>query len=94
MNSIYYGGGATFELQRFTLIRPATERTVEAREGLWAGGLNVDLLIGYEFMRASAVHFFGQFDVNLPAYVLDTENSAGRIKTYLPGAIAQIGILF
>jgi hypothetical protein len=61
---------------------------------LWTGGLDVDLLIGYEFMRASAVHFFAQLDVNLPAYVLDTENSAGRINTYLPGAIAQIGILF
>jgi hypothetical protein len=94
MNSIYYGGGATFELQRFSLIRPATERTTEARTGLWTGGLDVDLLLGYEFMRASAVHFYAQVDVNLPAYVVDTENAAGRIKTYLPGAIAQIGVLF
>jgi len=94
MNSVYYGGGATFELQRFKIIRAATERTTEVRTGLWTGGLDVDLLIGYEFMRASAVHFFAQLDLNLPAYVLDTENSAGRIKTYLPGALGQIGILF
>ena len=94
MNSIYFGGGATFELQRFSLIRPASERITQAREGLWTGGLDVDLLVGYEFMRASAVHFFAQLDVALPAYAVDSENSAGRINTYLPGAIGQVGILF
>jgi hypothetical protein len=94
MNSTYVGGGANFELSSYKLIKPAANRYGEDRESLLTGGLNADLLFGYEFMRASAVHFYSQIDVQLPTYAIDTENDAGGIETYAPGAVLQIGIVF
>jgi hypothetical protein len=94
MNSTYVGGGANFELSSYKLIKPAANRYGDDRESLLTGGLNADLLFGYEFMRASAVHFYSQIDVQLPTYVIDTENDAGGIETYAPGAVLQIGIVF
>jgi hypothetical protein len=95
MNSIYYGGGAAFELQRFTTIVPNAEvQGGDTRIGLWTGGLDLVLVLGYEFMRASSVHFYTQLELNAPLYALESENTAGRIRTYMPGAEAQVGILF
>ena len=63
VNSFYFGGGAAFEIAQFEVIRPLDEpRRRHARHAL-GGGLNIDLLVGYEFMRASSVHFFGQLEV-------------------------------
>ena len=94
MNSTYLGGGASFELSSYKLIKPAAIRSGDDREGLLTGGLNADIVLGYEFMRASTVHFFTQVDLQLPTYVIDTENDAGGIKTYAPGAVLQIGLVF
>ena len=54
----------------------------------------VDLLVGYEFLRASSIHFFGQVELDVLTYLLKTENDSGAIDTYMPGALAQIGIIF
>ena len=95
INSLYYGGGAAFELAFFDAIRPVAERTSTTdRDTLMGGGLNVDLLVGYEFLRASSIHFFGQLELDVPTYLLKTENASGAIDTYMPGALAQIGIIF
>ena len=95
INSLYFGGGAAFELAFFDAIRPLAERTPTAdRDTLMGGGLNVDLLVGYEFLRASSIHFFGQVELDVPTYLLKTENGSGAIDTYMPGALAQIGIIF
>jgi len=95
INSLYFGGGASFELAFFDVVRPAAARTVNGdRDGLMAGGLNVDLLIGYEFLRASSIHFFGQIEADIPTYVINTENDTGAVSTYMPGAVAQIGVIF
>jgi hypothetical protein len=95
INSLYFGGGAAFELAFFDAIRPLAERTPTTdRDLLVGGGLNVDFLVGYEFLRASSIHFFGQLELDVPAYLLKTENSSGSIDTYMPGAVAQIGIIF
>ena len=94
MNSLYLGGGASFELSSFRVIKSRDRRGYDDRESLLTGGLNADLLIGYEFMRASAVHFFIQGDLQLPTYFIDTENSAGGVETYAPGAVLQIGLVF
>ncbi len=95
INSFYFGGGAAFELAFFDAVRPLAERTTTTdRDTLMGGGLNVDLLIGYEFLRASSIHFFGQVELDVPAYLLKTENGSGAIDTYMPGALAQIGIIF
>ena len=94
INSFYFGGGAAFEIAQFQVIRPVAQRTIESRDSLIGGGLNIDLLAGYEFMRASSVHFFGQLELNAPAYVLKTESDSGGINTWMPGLTAEIGVIF
>ena len=95
INSFYFGGGAAFEIAQFEVIRPLATRTAgTTRDSLIGGGLNIDLLVGYEFLRASSVHFFGQLELDAPAYVIKTENDSGAIDTYMPGLTAQIGVIF
>ena len=94
VTSLYFGGGAAFELAFFSAIRPAAAGAFGARDGLLGGGLDIDLLIGYEFLRASSVHFFGQVEAHAPAYVIKNENDSGSIDTYMPGLLAQIGVIF
>jgi hypothetical protein len=94
VTSFYFGGGAEFELAFFQVIRPVKARTTSEREVLASGGLNLDLLVGYEFMRASSVHFFGQIDLQVPTYLVKSENDSGAINAYMPGLLAQIGIIF
>ena len=95
INSFYFGGGAAFEIAQFEVIRPVANRFGgDTRDSLVGGGLNIDLLAGYEFLRASSVHFYGQLEVNAPAYVMNTESDSGGINTWMPGLTAQIGVIF
>ncbi len=94
INSFYFGGGAAFEIAQFDVIRPVDVRFQGTRDSLVGGGLNLDLLAGYEFLRASSVHFFAQVEIDAPAYILKTENDSGAIDTYMPGVMAQIGVIF
>jgi hypothetical protein len=94
VNSLYFGGGASVELDWFEVIKPLAARDTSSRDSLLGGGLNLDLLVGYEFLRASSVHFFGQVELNAPTYVIKSENDSGSVNTYMPGALAQIGIIF
>jgi hypothetical protein len=94
VNSLYFGGGAAFELASFNVVRPASSRGANAHDSLIGGGLNLDVLIGYEFLRASTIHFYGQLELNAPTYIIKAENDAGGVSTYLPGALAQIGVVF
>jgi len=94
VNSFYFGGGAAFEIAVFDVIKPIAQQVINARDSLVGGGLNIDLLAGYEFLRASSVHFFGQLELNAPAYILKTENDSGSINTYMPGMTAEIGVIF
>jgi hypothetical protein len=92
--SLYYGGGATFELVWFNAIIPSGDRTTDSRSTLMSGGLNADAVIGYEFMRASAVSFFLQGELNVPAYVISSENNAASINTWFPGMKLALGANF
>jgi hypothetical protein len=95
INSFYFGGGAAFEIAQFEVIRPVAARTIgTTRDSLIGGGLNIDLLVGYEFLRASSVHFYGQLELDAPAYVMKTESDAGGIDTWMPGVTATIGVIF
>jgi len=95
INSFYFGGGAAFEIAQFEVIRPVANRFGgDTRDSLVGGGLNIDLLAGYEFLRASSVHFYGQLEANAPAYVMNTESDSGGINTWMPGLTAQIGVIF
>jgi hypothetical protein len=94
VTSFYFGGGAEFELAFFEAIRPLTARAAGERELMTSGGLNLDLLVGYEFLRASSVHFFGQVDLEAPTYLVKSESDSGTINAYMPGVLAQIGIIF
>jgi hypothetical protein len=94
VNSLYYGAGAAFELASFSAVLPANDRGSSSHDSLLGGGLNLDVLIGYEFLRASSIHFYGQIELDAPTYVIKTENDAGSVNTYMPGALAQIGVIF
>ena len=88
--SFYGGGGSSFQLHRYRIL--PGERGGDD-EGLVGGGLNVDLIMGYEVMRASALSFFVEVQAHLPAYAIDSENVNGRIRAWLPAAVVQIGLL-
>lgn len=94
ISSLYWGGGAQFQLSAFSVIKPEGDREGGDIERLYGGGLDVDLLIGAEFMRASSVHFFVQLEAQIPAYLFETEVDAGGVDTWLPGGMLQIGMIF
>jgi len=95
VNTLYYGGGGSFDVSRYQSIAAEDDTGYQAEpDGLWGGGLNIDLTLGYEFMRASALHFFVQGTVRLPAYVFQAENTQARVQSYIPSAAAQLGLLF
>jgi len=100
LNSLYYGAGSTFELLWFSVIAPAPTgtggkpSTHDNRATLYGGGLSLDLVAGWEFMRASAVQFFLQGELKLPAYVLQNEDNSGKVQTWFPGVGLKIGMLF
>lgn len=92
--SPYFGAGATFALHWFRATKAEGERNPDSRSTLFGGGLDFDLVAGYEFMRASAVSFFLQGELTLPAYVISSENNDGRINTWFPGAALRLGASF
>ncbi len=95
LTSFYYGGGASFALHWFSVITPESNQyNTDRRQLLAGGGLDVDVLAGYEFMRASAVSLFLQGELNVPAYVINNEVSAGHLKTWFPGASLRLGAAF
>jgi hypothetical protein len=94
MTSFYAGGGASFELSLFSIVRPEDERADSERDYLPSAGLNLDVLVGYEFLRAASLHFFAEAELQIPTYVVRAESSAGSISTYMPGGLAEIGVLF
>jgi hypothetical protein len=93
VNSLYFAGGAALELTVFELIRSPERRLDENRSSLVGGGLNVDLALGYEFLRASVVHFYTQLELQAPTYVFAVEDNSGALETYLPGGLIQVGIV-
>ena len=94
MTSFYYGGGASFDLSLFSIIRPQDRRADRDRDYVLGAGLNLDLIAGYEFLRASSLHFFAQAELTVPTYAVRAESSYGTLDAYLPGGLAQIGVLF
>ena len=94
LTSLYYGGGATFALHSFSVIRPQSRRTSDTRTSMWTGGLDVDGVLGCEFIRASMLSFYVQGEVNLPAYAASNETDAGAVNTWFPGAALKLGAIF
>jgi hypothetical protein len=96
MTSFYFGAGAQFEVDFFSIIKPKADRekSGDDRDSLFGGGLDLDLLVGYEFMRASSLHFFVQAEADLPTYRIDSEADAGEVQSWMPGGLLQLGILF
>ena len=94
VTSFYWGGGAQFKLSAYSIIRAEADRKSGDRESVFAGGIDAELLVGVEFMRASSVHFYLQAELGLPTYLLDVEVEAGGIDTYLPTSLFQLGLVF
>ncbi len=96
LTSFYMGAGASFELLWFSAIHKQGDDMYygDRRSKLYGGGLNVDLLFGWEFMRASSIQFFLQGELNLPAYMLDNADYFGAIHTYFPALSVKLGVAF
>jgi hypothetical protein len=94
ISSFYLGAGSTFEVLWFSAIKPEKLRGSDPRSTLVSGGLDVDLLCGYEFMRASSVQFFLQGGLQLPAYAARSENEHATISTWFPGINIKMGVAF
>ncbi|MBN2495458.1 MAG: hypothetical protein JXR96_12760 [Deltaproteobacteria bacterium] len=94
LHSIYLGAGASFELLWFSAIKAEGSRGESDRSTLLGGGLDVDLIAGWEFMRASTVQFFLQAELNLPAYGLENEDNHGALHTWFPGLSVKLGMMF
>ena len=94
VNTLYYGGGGSFELSRYQ-SQGAHDKSGDqpSPSGLWGGGLDVDLVLGYEFARTSTLHFFVQGTAALPAYAFDAENSQSAIHSYVPSLAIKLGLL-
>jgi len=89
LTSFYVGGGGTFEMLWFSAIKQNGNRST-----LFSGGLNVDVVLGCEFMRASTAQFFLEGVFQVPVYALQTGNNDASISTYFPGVSVRLGVLF
>jgi hypothetical protein len=95
LSSLYLGAGATFELLWFRVIKDENNRpNDDTRSTLVTGGLDIDGVIGWEFMRASAVQFYLQAEINAPTYVAQTEDTSGSLHTWFPGVSLKLGVVF
>jgi hypothetical protein len=94
VNTLYYGGGGSFEVSRYQSQGARDANGVQPEpSSLWGGGLAIDLVFGYEFARTSTLHFFVQSTIALPAYVFDAQNSQSAITSYIPSASFTLGLL-
>jgi hypothetical protein len=93
LTSFYAGAGSTFELLVFQAINPKNQRTDGTRSYLLGGGVDVDLVLGWEFMRASSAQFFLQAEAQLPAYMLSNENASGGLHTWFPALGFKLGVM-
>jgi hypothetical protein len=94
VTSFYLGAGSTFEVLVFQATAPVAERSDHLRSYLLGGGVDVDLLMGWEFMRASTAQFFLQAEAQLPTYVLSNENQDGNIHSWFPAATFKLAVMF
>lgn len=94
IGSPYFGGGSQFELARYSVTEPGKRGRAGEHDYFLSGGFNADLLVGYEFMRASSLHFFVQLEGSLPAYAVDSKTRSGGVNSaYVPSVVAQAGLL-
>lgn len=93
LTTFYVGAGSSFEMLWLYQIRAAERRTGTDRDTVLSGGLDVDLLCGFEFMRASRAQFFLQAALQLPAYVIDNSDNSAAIKTWAPGMSLKLGMM-
>jgi hypothetical protein len=94
LTSFYLGAGSIFELLWFRVIKAEARRDEDTRSTLVTGGLDVDGVFGWEFMRAAAVQFYLQGEINLPAYAAKTEDTYGSVDTWFPGISLKLGVVF
>ena len=94
VNSFYVGTGGAFEMAWYEVVVPK-DRGGFADDGkLFGAGLSVVGSLGYEFLRTSGIRPYVQAELNLPAYVMKTENDFGRINTWVPGVTVLAGVMF
>jgi len=93
-NSFYSGTGASFDLRWYESVEPKGMSGDLDNDTLFAAGVSLHGILGYEFLRTSRVRAFAQLELNLPAYRVDTENDITSFKSWMPGATLTAGVMF
>lgn len=88
LTGIYYGAGGTMKVQSFTAFGEYHDQS------LYGGGLDVDLVTGYEFFRASGREVFVQLEANLPTYVIQARKGNGYVDSWTPASTLIVGLNF
>ena len=88
LKGIYTGGGGTFNMQTFKAFGKYSD------QNLYAGGMNLDILLGYEMFRVSKLGVFIQSEINLPTYIAQGRKTSGHVNTWTPGATLLAGVNF
>jgi hypothetical protein len=94
VNTLYYGGGGSFEVSRYqSQGARAQDGSQPEPGGLWGGGVSIDLVLGCEFARTSTLHFFVEGSAGIPAYLFRAQNSQAAINAYVPSTNFRLGLL-
>lgn len=92
INSFYGGAGASFDMSWYSVVEPADYSG--SNKSLFGGGLTLNGIIGYEFLRTSSVRPFTQLEFHVPAFLVSTENEVGSIDSWIPGVTVMAGAMF
>jgi len=90
LTSWYLGAGGSFEVLWFYQINSGAN----SRSTFAAGGFDIDLVGGVEFLRASRAQLFLQGALLVPAYAIENGDGPNPVKAWFPGASLTLGMLF
>jgi hypothetical protein len=82
--SLYMGAGASW----------GATATINQMQTLSGSGLQGELAIGYEFLRASTIRMFAEFDATLPFYTVTPSLGTTGNREWVPSFLASVGIGF
>lgn len=84
----YLGTGGTMKLQSYTVYGQTQDQS------LFGGGLDLDLISGWEFFRGTQREAFIQLELNLPTYLVQSRKANGFIDSWAPSMTALLGMNF
>lgn len=88
LTGAYFGTGGTMKVQSYTAFGETQDQI------LFGGGLDLDLISGWEVFRGTQREAFIQVELNLPTYLVQSRKSNGFIDSWTPSVTGLIGMNF